>query len=476
MKKLYFISICLFLATLSVKANNNEKLIEACRQMDVQQVKALIANGADVNALDESGKSILANAFFSAEITKLLLDKGADPNKGNYPPIINAANNYSVAVMDLLLNAGADPNLHGMVKNEATDQIAKMISDMETNVANAKGKTKKIYEEGLAKLKATYPDVGKGLKAYAINATVQATNCIPCLDKLLKAGSKLNLVESPSLTHLYASYGQSAAQRQDLFTKGKSIMEGFGFKVPEWYTALPESANGETEEMLKLLLKAGEDVNVTDAQGKTPLHNALAGGVGNKKEVLLALLNNGADINIEDPVFGKCFTLAAKTGLVEVAEKMLELGADISETSKIYDVQQGQNLKGATPIIAATMHNHLGMVKFLISKGVSIKEDAEGFSYNMYTGCATGVKNKSAIYFAIDNNNMEIVKFLVEESGLNWYRPLKVNQLKQSSSQQVGNLKVTTTKCYSDGSYKPSAYAKKIGLKDFASYLKEHQL
>lgn len=468
-----FVSLSTF-----VLAGPNEDLIKACQQGDLNGAKAALKAGADAKALDASGNAVIANAFFWPEITKLLLDNGADPNGGKYPAIIHAANNYSVEVMDLLLSAGADPNAVGIINSPAMKAVYDQIKTLEEQAAAAKGKTKKIYDDAVANLKAQYGDgTTGGIKVYAINQAVQQTNCVPCIEKLLAKGAKVDLAAGQPLIHIWAVYSMTSDERKDAFAKGKAAMEGtYGFKTPEWYSNLPTDRNKNPEEVLDILLNAGANVNQLNDQQKTPLHMALAGGMGNKDHVMLALLNKGADITIEDPEYGKCFTLAARTGRVEVAKAMLAKGADMEETSKIVDMTQGQRLRGATPLIAATLSNHLDMVKFLVANGASIKEDAEGFSYNMYTGCATGVKNKSALYFAIDNQKMDIIKFMVEESGLKWYRPLKINQLKNVSTSEVGNVKITTTKCYSDGEYKPSAYAKKIDLKDIASYLKDHDL
>ncbi len=81
-------------------------------------VRKLIAAGADVNALNGSDETPLYRAVFRSKITGILLEHGADPNKGQLTrtPLISAA--YmggtgcaeGVRSMELLVEAGADVN------------------------------------------------------------------------------------------------------------------------------------------------------------------------------------------------------------------------------------------------------------------------------------------------------------------------------------------------------------------------------
>lgn len=87
----------------------------ACKQGDLAGVKSALNAGADVNAPDANGNPAIAAAFFWPDITKLLIEKGADVNAGSYPALVSAANNYSVDVMQILLDAGADPNKGGNI-------------------------------------------------------------------------------------------------------------------------------------------------------------------------------------------------------------------------------------------------------------------------------------------------------------------------------------------------------------------------
>lgn len=59
-----------------------DKLIEASKSGDIEKVKSLLAEGADVHVIDKDGVTALMHASENghAEVIELLLNKGADVN------------------------------------------------------------------------------------------------------------------------------------------------------------------------------------------------------------------------------------------------------------------------------------------------------------------------------------------------------------------------------------------------------------
>src|SRR5215831_18987072 len=108
-------SSTLLMAVAAVAANEDRRLVDAVKNQDVQQVRALLGQHADVNVRSEDGSTALlwAAHWNDLQTAELLVRAGAEANVANdfrMTPLSQACTNASSALVDLLLKAGANPN------------------------------------------------------------------------------------------------------------------------------------------------------------------------------------------------------------------------------------------------------------------------------------------------------------------------------------------------------------------------------
>lgn len=94
----------------------------------VEDVRAEIAKGADVNVVDDKGRSVLMIAAFDneyPEVIKTLVELGADvnarDNKGRTPLMRAVEWNENPEIMRTLVELGADVNVKDNVGKTALD-------------------------------------------------------------------------------------------------------------------------------------------------------------------------------------------------------------------------------------------------------------------------------------------------------------------------------------------------------------------
>jgi ankyrin repeat protein len=456
---------------------SNEELIAACKKSDLAAAQKAIDNGADVNFKDAEGWYPISAALFSPEITKLLLEKKADPNAGTSPALVNAAGAGSFEVMQLLLNAGADANKPLIIDQTAT--YKKLLADEKAKGKDANKFMIKAYQDLVDKATP-----GAGPSIFAIQMVVQRTMSNECLQLLIDKGAKTDLLNPNTNGNLLDDLAFSALPANDWITNNKAQVEGWekmGFVLPAWYKNPDAAKLSTTDAMIKTLLKAGVNINAENKLKDTPLLTSLAKGTMTRSEVVLAFVNNGSNINAEGYGYkGPALLQVAGYGFVDVLEAMVSKGANLNAEFSVNDLTTGQNLKGINLLMWAARNGKADAVKYLISKNAKLDQAAHGTSFNIKTNCLTTVKNKTALFFAIEGENMEVVKLLVEAGGEIWKSKMTIDQWKKdnSTTTTIGNFEVTTQSvtCFDDKDYLPSEYAKAATLPEIAAYLKSQKL
>jgi ankyrin repeat protein len=246
-------------------------LLYAAREGCVDCATMLADAGADLNLADPEGISPLLIAVINTnyDLASYLIRKGANPNKwdlwgraplyavvdlntiprGGRPDRPSLDTTTSLEIIEMLLEAGANPN--------AQLKLAPPFR----NIGNDRGLDGMLTTGATPLLRAA-----KALDGPAIKA-------------LLEHGADLKLANARGITPTMAAAGMGSV---DADTRG-------------FY--LSEDVEERSIESLKLLMKAGGDINAKDPRGLTPLHEAARWGWN---DVVQFLVDNGADLNAKD--------------------------------------------------------------------------------------------------------------------------------------------------------------------------------
>ena len=235
----------------------------AARDADVDEVRKLIAAGSDVNAREPDGTSAVLWAAHqgSPELVSLLVKAGADPNAANnfgVTPLLEASRYGDAATIKALLDGGAD--LEASTREGETPLMAAARSGSADAVS--------ILLERGAKVNAV-----EALQEQSALMWAAAEGHVDIVDLLLDKGADPNL--KARATELTAR-----STRADYPSGG--------------FTALHWAVRNGDEPVVRRLVEGGADLNITNADGATPMMLAI---VNDRFDLAAKLVELGADAN-----------------------------------------------------------------------------------------------------------------------------------------------------------------------------------
>ncbi|CZR64265.1 related to ankyrin [Phialocephala subalpina] len=159
--------------------------------------------------------------------------------------------------------------------------------------------------------------------------------------------------------HLAAFFGVSNAILGLLNSNPPDLKDSYGRTPLSW------AAERGHENVVKLLLKQGAEVNSIDSEyGRTPLSWAAK----NLHEVVVRLLlEAGADVNLRGGQYGESgLHLAAGIGDKAMVHQLLEAGADVNSRT-------GVSKSGASALHRAVTRGHDKVVRLLLKAGADVR-------------------------------------------------------------------------------------------------------
>ena len=397
-------------------------LLEAAWNDRIATVDLLLKYGADINRTNASGQTALYIAAMqdSDDMVQLLLDHEPDVNLQEWTKertaLYESVRNASVDITRRLLERGADPNKKFAMQDRSRDrsiaetvlmlaaeqgqlEILKLLlkSGADPNVSNAFGQTALHIAAGSGAVDMVRllldagadPEVTRSETSTPLDIAVDKGNT-SIIDLLLAAGATMHTHSDDATTDLYelAKKGGHPAIVMQLLDQGadpvKPVKSGFSplhiaatnghtdvvaalltrcstvdVRLDSGATPLVSAATGGHTEIVKVLLKAGADPAATTSFGESALNGAIRNRHG---DTIVALLDGGAPFAADSDGAADLLALAAKHGLLSLVEKLHSLG--VTSNAELAQLRRAaadaRHREHAAPLIAER-NAHLSM-------------------------------------------------------------------------------------------------------------------
>jgi ankyrin repeat protein len=415
-------------------------LADAVKEGDIDAVRQMIKDGADINMRWRRGRTALIQAVADnkPEIVKLLIEKGADVNLKsllNETALDLAVLHNHADIAKLLGEHGAKPaNLTVAVMMKDLNRVRELIEGGKSvnpralilAAENDDLEIAKFLVRKGANVNGKWDDDGKTALMAAANA-----GHTEMIKLLIERGADVNAVDRGYTALMFASEKSHVAIVRLLLEKGANIDSEAGISLLHWdvlrrtasrgitprevrWTALKKAAWAGNTEIARLLIEKGADVNSKDEFGWTPLMFA-AISERDPVDVARLLIEKGADVNskLKDGVTPLMF--AASAGNLEVLKLVIEKGADVNykyesdwtplmsaakaegdriEVVKLL-IEKGADInakdeRGETPLSIAEKYNQSKVVQYLKEHGATVIEAKISFSVSFNCGADEG--------------------------------------------------------------------------------------
>lgn len=270
-------------------AENDLRLVEAAKDRDMEAVRFLLRQHADVNAAQPDGTTALAWAVLrdNLEMADLLIRAGANVNAANdigVTPLSLAINNRNAALVEKLLEAKADPNAllwsgETPLMTAASAGNIDVVKSLLAHGANINAKEPRRGQTALMWAIADgHPEVARLLIDNGADVRAKSYKFGGFRSMVFATyGGDIPVTSSGGYTPLlFAVKAGDLDTTRLLLEKGADVNEG----TPEEGSALLMAVAAGHEKLALFLLEKGADPNATSAgDGMTALHYAMSDGL-----------------------------------------------------------------------------------------------------------------------------------------------------------------------------------------------------
>ena len=356
------------------------------------EIISLLADEKSINfKTDTYNPCLLAVEKSNPVYLKILKEAGADLNESNdygVTPLMSACSyNPNSEIFDFLIKNGADLSAHD---NHGCDVL--MYSMINKNLEI----TKRLIELG-ADIHSKRPENNENLLMMALRHGANLEK----IEYLLSLGIDINEKSSYGFTAIYyaASYNPYVEVLDYLIKKGADINHAPDY-APNT-NLLIAAAENKNVEIIKYLIDKGLDINARSRTGNTPLLEAASNP---NLEVFYSLLRLGADVKAVDYNNNNALLFAsAYNENYQIIPQLLQMGFSLDDKNNL----------GENALIVATRNKNPEILRVLmLCCGGALNKNKEKDYFN-----SADIYGNTLLMHAIKNNNIEIIKYLIDKGA-----------------------------------------------------------
>jgi ankyrin repeat protein len=313
-------------------ATSPSPVADAAQAGERETVRALLKDGADVNAAQGDGMTALHWSALSndVETAEILLYAGANVKAatrlGAYTPLILASRSGHAAMVEMLLNAGSDANL---ATSTGTTPL------MLAAASGSAGAVRALLARGVA------VDAKEATRGETALMFAAASNRASVVELLLEKGADpaltTNLVDAPTLTK---AADEALKQRLDRLREERTKRMAADEPAAPERSGEPEPKGGGNVfgKLFGWMTPDKDAKKESNERRERPSYGDLVGVQGGMTALLLA----------------------ARQGNVETVAALLDKGADVNQLS------EGSK---TSPLLISTMNGRFDLAKYLLDRG-----------------------------------------------------------------------------------------------------------